>query len=103
AHVDRLHLEGTRARGVVLAGGEVLHADRVIVAAGTYASPAILLRSGVGPADVLRRFGIPVAADLPGVGANLQDHVAVAAAFEPAGDVERVHPAFQAVLTLRSS
>jgi choline dehydrogenase len=103
AHVDRLHLEGTCARGVVLAGGEMLHADHVIVAAGTYASPAILLRSGVGPADVLRRFGIPIVADLPGVGANLQDHVGVTAAFEPARDVERVHPAFQAVLTLRSS
>ena len=103
AHVDRLELDGTRARGVVLAGGEVLYADQVVVAAGAYGSPAMLLRSGVGPADELRRLGIPVVADLPSVGANLQDHVAAAVVFEPAGDVDRAHPAYQAVLTHRSS
>jgi choline dehydrogenase len=46
----------------------------VILAAGAYASPKLLMLSGVGPAASLGRFGIQVKADLPGVGANLQDH-----------------------------
>ena len=54
----------------------VVEAERVIVCAGAYDSPALLLRSGIGPADDLRALGIPVVADLPGVGANLHDHPA---------------------------
>ncbi|KJZ76977.1 hypothetical protein HIM_03854 [Hirsutella minnesotensis 3608] len=50
----------------------------VIVAGGTYNSPQILKLSGVGPAAELARFGIPLVKDLPGVGANLQDHYEVA-------------------------
>ena len=49
----------------------------VIVAGGTYNSPQILKLSGVGPADELKSFGIPVVKDLPGVGTNLQDHYEV--------------------------
>ena len=51
-------------------GGEV------ILAGGTVNSPQLLLLSGIGPADHLRALGIPVAVDLPGVGRNLQDHLA---------------------------
>jgi choline dehydrogenase-like flavoprotein len=47
----------------------------VIVAAGAIASPCLLMRSGIGPADELKALGIPVAADLPGVGQNLHDHL----------------------------
>ena len=61
------------ARGRALA----VEAERVIVCAGAYDSPALLLRSGIGPADDLRALGIPVVADLPGVGANLHDHPAI--------------------------
>jgi choline dehydrogenase len=49
----------------------------VILAAGAIGSPQLLLLSGVGPADELRALDLPVVADLPGVGKNLQDHVMV--------------------------
>src|SRR5208283_1005170 len=52
----------------------------VILAAGTVNSPQLLMLSGVGPADMLRRHGIQVVEDLPGVGANLQDHPTVSVA-----------------------
>jgi choline dehydrogenase len=54
--------------------GSVKASREVIVAGGTYNSPQILKLSGVGPADELRKFGIKVISDLPGVGTNLQDH-----------------------------
>ena len=58
--------------------GSVRASREVIVSGGTYNSPQILKLSGVGPADELKQFGIPVIADLPGVGTNLQDHYEVA-------------------------
>ncbi|WP_046890434.1 GMC family oxidoreductase [Pseudomonas aeruginosa] len=73
----RVLLEGTRATGVEISqAGEVvqLQARReVILSAGAYGSPAILLRSGVGPADELKALSIPLLADLP-VGRRLKDH-----------------------------
>jgi len=51
----------------------------VILAAGAIHSPTLLQVSGIGPADVLESLDIPVEIDLPGVGANLQDHPSVAA------------------------
>jgi choline dehydrogenase len=79
APVERLIVEGGQVRGAVVRRGREhvrVAAERVIVCAGAYDSPALLLRSGIGPADDLRALGIPVAADLPGVGANLHDHPA---------------------------
>src|ERR1700730_6183858 len=73
AMADRIEVRGGTATGVRLAGGEVLTAGRVVLAAGAYASPAILQRSGIGPAAWLRPLGIAVVADLP-VGRNLLDH-----------------------------
>src|SRR5262249_14853494 len=71
ALVDRIELAGPRAVGVRLAGsGEPVEADRVLLAAGAYGSPMILLRSGIGPADHLRSVGIDPVLDRPGVGAN---------------------------------
>ena len=62
-----------RALGAVIDGSETL-AERVVLCAGSYATPAILLRSGIGPADELRRHGIvPVLDELP-VGEGLADH-----------------------------
>ena len=49
----------------------------VVLAAGAIKSPHLLLLSGIGPADQLRHFGIPVLQDLPGVGQDLQDHLQV--------------------------
>jgi choline dehydrogenase len=72
--VDRVILEEGRAVGVRLADGREVRAREVILCAGAYGSPAILLRSGIGPAADLRRLGIPVHRDLPGVGACLLNH-----------------------------
>ncbi|HEX6933486.1 MAG TPA: GMC family oxidoreductase N-terminal domain-containing protein [Streptosporangiaceae bacterium] len=74
--VDQVLFEGTRAVGVrAVRAGEAaeFRADEVILAAGAVHSPAILLRSGVGPAADLRDLDIDVVADLP-VGSGLQDH-----------------------------
>jgi choline dehydrogenase len=84
--VDRLHLEGSRVAGVFVRvdGQEVeVAADRVVVAAGAYGSPAVLLRSGVGPAEELGAASIEVRAELPGVGRNLVDHPSVDVWFQP--------------------
>ncbi|HEU5158552.1 MAG TPA: GMC family oxidoreductase N-terminal domain-containing protein [Streptosporangiaceae bacterium] len=75
-HVDSIVMSGTRARGVRLLTGEVEEtaADgEVIVACGAAHSPALLMRSGIGPAAALAEHGIDVVADLP-VGQGLQDH-----------------------------
>lgn len=77
-HVD---FEGPRATGVGWwQDGQTRAATaarEVILSAGAINSPAILQRSGIGPADTLRAAGVEVRADRPGVGANLQDHVEV--------------------------
>jgi choline dehydrogenase-like flavoprotein len=78
AHVTRLLLDGTRAVGVELDQRDELrqlHAGEVIVSAGSYQSPQLLLLSGIGPAEELELGGIPPVHDLP-VGRGLQDHVA---------------------------
>lgn len=79
ALVLKIRLQGTYATGVeyVAAGGErrVAEAGReVILAAGAFNSPQVLMLSGIGPAAHLRALGIAIAADLP-VGRNLQDHL----------------------------
>ncbi|HVW19245.1 MAG TPA: FAD-dependent oxidoreductase, partial [Solirubrobacteraceae bacterium] len=78
AHVTRVLIEGGRAVGVQWRRGGALEraaAGEVIVAAGAIGSPLVLMLSGVGPAAHLAEHGIDVVADLPGVGANLHDHV----------------------------
>jgi choline dehydrogenase len=70
--VDRVLFDQRRAIGVVTASGAEIPAGEVILSSGTYGSPAILLRSGVGPAADLTALGIDVVADLP-VGRHLQD------------------------------
>jgi len=76
-HVDRIVLEGDRARGVTYLDAakerRTALADEIVISAGVYNSPAILHRSGIGPAEWLRPLGIDVVADLP-VGRNLTDH-----------------------------
>jgi choline dehydrogenase-like flavoprotein len=80
AYVTRLLLEGTRAVGVEIdqddAPREIRASREVILSAGSYQSPQILLLSGIGPAEELELGGIPSVLDLP-VGHGLQDHVAV--------------------------
>ena len=74
AVVERIETHARRAVGVRLAGGEVIECGMVVLAAGAYGSPAILLRSGIGPADDLRACGIAPVIALAGVGQNLIDH-----------------------------
>jgi choline dehydrogenase len=79
--VTKVVFEGNRAVAVEIArgraGAERIHAGEVILAGGSINSPQLLLLSGVGPVDDLARLGIPVVADRPGVGQNLQDHLEV--------------------------
>lgn len=75
--VSDVLFEGARATGVRLWDGSSIAADEVVLCAGTYGSPPILMRSGVGPAAHLRSLSIAVRVDLPGVGANLADHPGV--------------------------
>ena len=74
--VNRIVLQGTVVTGVELVGGEVIDAGEVVLTAGAIITPAILQRSGIGPADLLDSLGIPVVSDLP-VGSNLGDHFSV--------------------------
>jgi choline dehydrogenase len=77
--VDRLRLEGNRVTALEVIGPDgplTVETGRVIVCAGTYGSPAILLRSGIGPESELQALGIETKLDLS-VGRNLQDHPAV--------------------------
>jgi choline dehydrogenase len=94
AHVERVALEtrdgASRAAGVVVrhagAGTETLRARReVLLAAGAIGSPQLLQLSGVGPAELLRQHGIGVIADLPGVGANLHDHLQIRSIYKVRG------------------
>ncbi|MDQ6435426.1 GMC family oxidoreductase N-terminal domain-containing protein [Mesorhizobium sp. LHD-90] len=89
AHVERILFEGKRAAGLELwlagkparvgVGGELL------LSAGAIGTPQLLQLSGVGPADLLNRHGIPVVADVAGVGENLQDHLQIRTAFRISG------------------
>ncbi|MEO0937964.1 MAG: choline dehydrogenase [Pseudomonadota bacterium] len=73
---ERVILEEGRAVGVALAGGRTVRARaEVILAASSINSPKLLMLSGIGPGAHLAEHGIDVAADRPGVGANLQDHL----------------------------
>ncbi len=94
AHVARLIIEpktggGSRCAGVqVIKDGQLLSVQArrdVILSAGSIGSPQLLQLSGVGPAELLRRFGIDVIVDAPGVGANLQDHLQIRAVYKIAG------------------
>ncbi|WP_313319970.1 GMC family oxidoreductase N-terminal domain-containing protein [Stenotrophomonas sp.] len=71
--VDRVETRHGQATAVVLADGERIPANQIVLSAGAYGTPAILLRSGIGPQDALREMNIDVVADLP-VGQRLQEH-----------------------------
>lgn len=91
--VDRAVIESGRAVAVRTIEGRIIRGEEIVVCGGAYGSPAILLRSGIGPPNHLRDLGLPVVADLPGVGANLLDHplvnglmeAAIAPGHEPLG------------------
>ena len=72
--VDRLLLEGTRITGVRTASGEEIQAPRVVLAAGAFNTPQVLMRSGIGDPEKLKKAGITPRHELRGVGRNLRDH-----------------------------
>ena len=79
AHITRVGFEGRRAAGVVYergGRGEAVRARReVVLCAGAFGTPQILMASGVGPGQHLQDLGIATVLDVPGVGQNLQDHI----------------------------
>jgi choline dehydrogenase len=74
AHARRILFEGGRAVGVEHSGGTARAAREVILAAGAYGSPQLLMLSGVGPASHLREHGLEVLVDNANVGQHLQEH-----------------------------
>jgi choline dehydrogenase len=101
ARATRILIQKNRAVGVeyLLSFGPAtlprqIRAEReVIVCGGTIDSPRLLLLSGIGPADQLMALGLPVIADVPGVGENLQDHLLVAAGYLYADGKQSAPPA----------
>jgi len=105
ALVERVLFSGKHAYGVQLAHpSKKILGDQVILAGGSYSSPAILMRSGIGPAEDLKALRIKVIKDLIGVGKNLIDHPFLILTFSvPPPRNKGAEPFFQTVLTLRSS
>jgi choline dehydrogenase-like flavoprotein len=79
AHATKVLMDGRRATGVAYRAGKeeksVGAKGEVILSAGAFQSPQLLLLSGIGDGEALKRHGIAVAHNLPGVGRNLQDHL----------------------------
>jgi choline dehydrogenase-like flavoprotein len=102
ATVDSVLFDRNRAVGVRLIDGARLEAGAVILAAGAFGSPVVLLRSGIGPAADLRSVDVPVRADLRGVGQHLIDHLGVDVRLAYRHAV-RAAPQFQIVGTFHSA
>lgn len=102
AEVDCVLFDGDRAIGVRLASGEVITANHVILSAGTYNSPAILMRSGVGPKEHLVELGINVVMASPGVGQNLTEHPVMWNIYAAKAPDRAVSAMFQTALSVRS-
>ncbi|NDK91226.1 FAD-binding protein [Gordonia desulfuricans] len=98
--IDSLIVTDGAVRGVVVVGADgsrrELLAGQVVLAAGALGSPAILLRSGIGPAAELESLGVDVVADAAGVGRNLQDHFLVPVIFGTEKPIDPPQP-FQPV------
>jgi 5-(hydroxymethyl)furfural/furfural oxidase len=108
ASVRSLEWDGARVRGVRIergGGAELLSGRDVILCAGAIQTPVLLLRSGVGSGSWLQSRGMPVVADLPGVGCNLQNHplLALSAHLKPeARQAAHIRPGFQNCLRYSS-
>ena len=100
--VDRVLFDAATATGVLAADGTVYRGREVILSGGTYGSPAILLRSGIGPAGDLAALGIEVVADLP-VGQRLQDQPGYGNAYALAPGYLEMTPAVGSLLWTAST
>lgn len=103
AHIHRIVFEGSRAVGVeVERKGElaVIRGRAIVLSAGAIQSPAILMRSGVGPKDELARHGIDLRSDAPAIGTRLSDHpaLAVACRVKDPGLLDADQPIVQTIL-----
>ena len=107
ALVHKINFEGRRATGVTyrIGDGPLQQAgarSEVLLCAGAIQSPQLLMLSGLGPAEHLRQQGIAVLADLPGVGANLQDHCLVPMSWRLRPGVASMNQDFRGLGLLRS-
>ena len=86
AHVRQIKFDGRRVTGLALwhenEAAEAKVTGELVLASGAIGSPQILQLSGVGPGDLLQEHGIPLVADVPGVGSNLQDHLQMRLVFK---------------------
>jgi choline dehydrogenase len=91
ALVDRLELDGHRVAGVVVQhGGETkrVSAQTVVICGGSFCTPAVLMRSGIGPPQALAELEIPLSAELSGVGEGLHDQPFVLMSWEGSAEIE---------------
>jgi len=95
AQVARVLFTGTRATGVELVGGARIEAGEVVVSSGSFQSPALLMRSGIGPGGAL--------VDNPEVGEHLTDHPGLFLFATPKGDLGPTDPQYQLALRYSSS
>ena len=99
APVERVLVRAGRAVGVAVREGRRLleiRASRIVLSAGAYGSPAILLRSGIGPAGELTASAVKPTLDLPGVGRNLHDQPCVEVHYEGSGELAEMMERHQA-------
>jgi choline dehydrogenase len=102
SEVDCVMLAQRRAAGIRLVNGDVIKGDSVILSAGAYGSPAILLRSGIGPSQHLSELGIPIIVDAP-VGERLKEHPFYYNVYALKRDVSSMTPAAGSIIWTKSS
>jgi choline dehydrogenase len=102
AEVDHVTFVNHRASGVRIVGGETIIAGQVILSAGTYGSPAILMRSGIGPSQHLKDLDIPVLLDAP-VGERMKEHPFYYNVYALKPEAKSMTPVAGAIIWTRSS